>query len=113
MAKAKAKAAQSDGQPVSKSQAIRDMLAQHPNAKAGEVVKLLADRGVKVSPALVHLVRSTGRRKKARRRRQKAVEVSRAAGVIDPVKLVLKVRELALEAGGIKSLQRLVDTLAE
>jgi hypothetical protein len=112
MAKSKAIAAKYDGQPVNKSQAIRDMLGQHPNAKASEVVKLLADRGVKVTATLVYLVRSTGRRKKARRRRQKAVEVSRAAGVIDPAKLVLRVRELALEAGGIKSLQRLVDALA-
>jgi hypothetical protein len=113
MAKAKAKAAKSDGQPVTKSQAIRDMLSQNPNAKASEIVKLLAEQGVKVNATLVYLVRSTGRRKKARRRRHQAVEVSRAAGVSDPVKLVLKVRELALEGGGIKSLQRLVDALAQ
>jgi hypothetical protein len=113
MARSKAIAAKSDGQPVSKSQAIRDMLAQHPDAKASEVVKLLAERGVKVNAALVYMVRSTGRRKKARRRRHQAVAVSRAAGVSDPVKLVLKVRELAVEAGGIKSLQRLVDAVAE
>jgi hypothetical protein len=113
MAKAKVIAAKSDGQPVNKSQAIRDMLSQNPNAKASEIVQLLADRGVKVTATLVFLVRSTGRRKKARRRRQQAVAVSRAAGVSDPVKLIMKVRELADGAGGIKSLQRLVDALAE
>jgi hypothetical protein len=110
---AKAKAASSKDQPVNKSQAIRDMIAQHPKAATPEMVALLAARGVRVKPHLVYLVRSKGRRKKARRRRQRAVALSRAAGVSDPVKLVLRVKELADGAGGIKALQRLVDALAE
>jgi hypothetical protein len=110
---AKARAASSKDQPVNKSQAIRDVIAQNPKAKAPEIVELLAAQGVRVKPHLVYLVRSKSRRKKARRRRQQAVAVSRAAGVSDPVKLVLRVRELADAAGGIKALQRLVDALAE
>jgi hypothetical protein len=110
---AKAKAASSKDQPVNKSQAIRDMIAQHPEAKTPEIVALLAGKGIHVQPHLVYLVRSKSRRKKARRRRQQAVAVSRAAGVGDPVKLILRVRELADRAGGIKALQRLLDALVE
>jgi hypothetical protein len=110
---AKAKPASSKGQSVNKSQAIRNMIAQHPEAPTPEIIALLAAQGVRVKPHLVYLVRSKSRRKKARRRRQRAVTVSRAAGVSDPVKLIMKVRELADGAGGIKALQRLVDALAE
>jgi hypothetical protein len=110
---AKAKSASSNDQPVNKSQAIPDAIAQNPKAKAPEIVELLAAQGVRVKPHLVYLVRSKSRRKKAKRRRQQAVAVSRAAGVSDPVKLIMKVRELADGAGGIKALQRLVDALAE
>jgi hypothetical protein len=107
MAKAKA------DRPVNKSQAIRDMITGHPEAKAGEIVALLAAQGVRVKPHMVYIVRSRAKNARRKQRRQKAVEASKAVGVTDSVKLILRIKELAEGAGGIKALKKLVDALAE
>ncbi len=104
--------AKKNGEP-NKSAAIREILEQNPKAKSKEVIATLAEKGVKVTPALVYLVKSQGKRKAKRARRERAVEVSRAAGNADPVKLIIAVRQLARDAGGIQALKRLVDALAE
>ena len=38
---------------------------------------------------------------------------SREAGMANPVELILEVRKLAAKAGGVRSLKKLVDLLAE
>jgi hypothetical protein len=45
--------------PISKTQAIRDFLAQHPDSSSETVVEALAIQGIRVTTALVAVVRST------------------------------------------------------
>jgi hypothetical protein len=95
---------------VNKSAAIRDMITQNPKAKASEIISLLADKGIKVRPHLVYLVKGKMKRIKRRGKRQRVIAMARNG---NPVELILKVKELARDAGGIGSLKQLVDVLAE
>lgn len=54
-----------------KSAAVREYLEQNPSASAGEVVAALSEKGIKVSQAMVYMIRSksTG---KASKKRNKA-----------------------------------------
>jgi len=63
-----ARPAKSDG--VNKSQAIRDHLASHPDAKPMEVVSALKEKGIDVKPGLVGLIKyqTSGMTKKTRRK---------------------------------------------
>jgi hypothetical protein len=98
---------------VNKSQAIRDLVSQNPKMKIKEVVSTLAGQGIKVSDTYVYMVRSKTRRKKRKEKRQKAIAAGNGAGVMDPVQLVVRLKELASQAGGIRHLKKLVDILAE
>ena len=94
---------------TSKAALIREVLSQNPSMTNAEVQAALAQKGIKVSYNQVYFVKMKGKAK----RRQTAVKASRAAGVSNPVGAVLKVRALASEVGGMKSLKQLVDLLAE
>lgn len=105
--------AKSSNGKINRSQEIRDVLTENAHAKPSEVVAELAKKGIKVSSGLVYLIKSKANQKKRRKKREAAVEVSKTMGTGDPVKLILKVRGLAQEAGGIRYLKQLVDVLAE
>jgi DNA-binding winged helix-turn-helix (wHTH) protein len=107
MAKAKAQ------KKVNKSAAIREAFQANPKAKAKEIVATLASKGIKVTIPLVYYIKSHSRKKKRRQKREVAVSASRAAGMSNPVQAVIKVRALASEVGGMKSLKQLVDLLSE
>jgi hypothetical protein len=103
----------SDG--LNKSQAIREFLEQNPNAKAKEVVTSLARRNIEVKPGLVYMLKGRLAQMKSHRK-QKAARVARAGqktGSMDPVALVVKVKALAKEAGGLHNLLNLVSVLAD
>jgi arginine repressor len=106
-------AAKSAETSQSKSAAIRDMISQNPRAKAKEIVRLLAEKGVNVRPTLVYYIRSRDKHHRRRQKRQQVVETTKKTISADPVKFILKVRELAGEAGGMKQLKQLVDVLAQ
>jgi hypothetical protein len=97
---------------VNKSAAIREALAQNPSAKSKEIVLLLAAKGIKVAPTLVYYIKS---RQRFERRKQKRLRTEKAPWKSngDVVGLIVKVKQLAGEAGGIGNLKRLVDVLAE
>jgi hypothetical protein len=105
----------SNGNQVNKSQAIRDMLLQHPEAKAKEIATLLAQRKIDVRPSMIYMVKG----KLAQMKHQKARKAARLTnagqktGSADPIALIVKVKELAKEAGGMVNLQRLVTVLAD
>jgi len=99
--------------PGHRSAAIREMLAQHPHSTSTEIVSLLKEKGIKVNPHLVYYVKGRLRKAKRVQKRQHALEASRQIGNADPVALVLKVKSLAHDAGGIQKLKQLVDALAE
>jgi hypothetical protein len=106
-------AASDNGTPINKSEAVRGFMAAHPQASTREVVAALAGKGVKVTPALVYMIKSKARHAKKRARRDRAVASSRGMAAADPVALIRSVRELGERVGGIQNLKRLVDLLAE
>lgn len=99
---------------TNKSQAIRDAIAANPKAKPSEIVKLLADKGIKVSGTLVYAIKAKGKAKKRKAKREKAVAAATGSALNgDPVALIRDVRSLADRAGGIKALKELVAILGE
>jgi hypothetical protein len=102
-----------NGTPVNKSDAVREVLAQNPKATSKEITTTLAGRGIKVAPSLIYFVKSKDNHKKRKARRALAEETSRQAGATNPLELVIRVKDLAREVGGMKSLKQLVDLLAE
>lgn len=98
---------------VNKSAEIRAILDKNPKTPAKEIVAALSDKGIKVSQNLIYFIKAKMGARRRKARRQKAVATARISGGSDPVQLVLKVRELATQAGGIRNLKKLVDVLAE
>lgn len=96
-----------------KSEAIREALAQNPKALTKEIVLQLAEKGIRVQPSLVYMVKSKQQKRQRRARREKERLTSTRTGSADPIALVLKTKALGEEAGGIKNLKMLVDLLAE
>jgi len=98
---------------TNKSQAIRAMIAAHPKAKSSEIVKLLAEKGIKVSSTLVYAVNAKGKATKRKQKREKVIAAGQGMTSGNPVELIRGVKELAARAGGITHLKELVDLLAE
>jgi hypothetical protein len=98
---------------VNKSQAIRDVFSTNPKADSKTVVATLAEQGVKVSPTMVYYIKSKLGLAKRKARRERMAESSRKTGAANPVEIVLRVKDLAREVGGVKNLKQLVDLLAE
>ena len=98
---------------VSKSQEIRDLLAEDPKMDAKTVVDRLAEKGVKVSKNMVYLIKSQMRNRRRKAKREKMLNSVRQAGPKNPVEIIQKVKRLADEVGGIGQLKKLVDVLAE
>jgi hypothetical protein len=101
------------GNRINKSQSIRDVLAEQPKLKTREVVAQLAEKGIKVTPTLVYYIKSRQRIAKRRQKRERIAESSKHANGTNPVGIVVRVKELAREIGGIETLKQLVDVLAE
>ena len=103
----------SNGKGINKSASIRDVVAQQPQASCKEIVSVLAARGVKVQPSLVYYIKSKQSHQKRKEKRDRVMETSQHTSSSNPVELILKVKGLARDAGGIKSLKLLVDALAD
>ncbi|HEX4609744.1 MAG TPA: hypothetical protein VH092_16210 [Urbifossiella sp.] len=112
MAKSKSKS-ESDGAKVNKSQAIRDLFAEDPKMDSKTVIERLSEQGIKVSPTMVYYVRSKQKLAERKVKRDRVAASSRSTASGDPVELVVRVKALAREAGGIGRLKQLVDLLAE
>jgi hypothetical protein len=102
-----------DGGP-NKSQAIRDLYTANPKLKVKEVVVMLGEQGIKVAPNLVYLVKGKmkGERGHRNKVRARATNVATAAGNLDAVKTIIKVKALAVEVGGYDALKELVEALS-
>lgn len=101
-----------DGE-VNKSQAIRDLLKENPEIKAGDAIAQLADKGVEIKSGLFYLVKgkTIGSRKRRRKVQRNAVAVAVSSGSTDAVATILKVRKLAQEVGGLRKLAAIVEAL--
>jgi hypothetical protein len=102
-----------NGDGVNKSEAIRTALAQNPKAGPKDIVALLAGRGIKVAPSLVYFIKSKAKHVKRKQRRARVAAASEKMATANPVELVLRVKDLAREVGGIQNLKMLVDLLAD
>lgn len=100
---------------VNKSQAIRDLLKESPKIKAGDAIAALSEKGVKVAPGLFYLVKGkvAGGKSRKKRATEKAVRVVAATGNGDALSTILKVKSLASEVGGLRTLRSLVEALSE
>jgi len=101
------------GQLMTKSDAVRDYIHKNPKAKMREVSEALKERGIKILHSQIYAVMASEKSKKRRQKRVAAMEVSRSAGSGNPIQLVMKVRDLAMEAGGYRNLKQLVDIMAQ
>ncbi|MBP3958359.1 hypothetical protein J8F10_24180 [Gemmata sp. G18] len=101
------------GTPVNKSDAVRDELAKNPKAGSKEIITALAERGIKVAPSLIYFVKSKANQKKRQAKRDAVAQGMRNSGLTNPVEIIIRVKGLADEVGGMKSLKQLVDLLAE
>lgn len=99
---------------VNKSEEIRQVLRANPEMKAKEVVNTLADRGIKITDALVYFIK--GKMHSRKKRKQKAEAMAAQVGVTtstpDPLAAILKIKHLAAELGGMKKLRALVEALS-
>ncbi len=68
---------------------------------------------MKVSPTMVYYVRSRMKQAKRRAKRDRVAASSRLTAARNPVEVVIRVKDLAREVGGIGKLKQLVDLLAE
>lgn len=102
-----------NGNHVNKSQAIRDQFAADPKADSKTIISRLAALGVKVSPTMVYYIKSKDNQAKRLAKRERVAESSRQTAAQNPIELVLRVKDIAREVGGIGNLKKLVDLLAE
>ena len=98
---------------VTKAQSIRDEIKANPKAKTMEIVKALADKGIKVIPNQVYALKALGKAKKKRAAKEASVAVVTQSGMPNPVEAIVQIRALAAKFGGIKKLKQIVDLLAE
>jgi hypothetical protein len=102
-----------NGKPGNRSDAVREALAANPRASTKEIIATLSGKGVKVAPTLVYYVKSKQKRNQRREKRERVAAESGRTATKNPVEVVLRVKDLAREVGGIKNLKLLVDLLAE
>lgn len=105
--------ASGNGASLNKSQAIREYFAANPKAGTKDVVAALGEKGVKVAPTLVYFIKSKLNKARRRAKRERVAESSRGTSARNPVEVVIRVKDLARDVGGIKNLKMLVDLLAE
>jgi hypothetical protein len=110
---AKSTAGGSNNNGATKSDAIREALKLHPDYTAKEIVAFLADKGTKVAPTLVYYLRSKARQVARKQKRARVAAGAVKTAHANPVELVVRVKRLADEVGGIGNLKMLVDLLAE
>jgi hypothetical protein len=102
------------GKGTNRSQAIRDELAKNPKATSKEIIASLKGKGIKVKSSLIYFVKAQQHKaKRTAKRARVTAEVSRTTPTSNPLELVLRVKGMAREVGGVANLKRLLDLLAE
>lgn len=99
---------------VNKSAAIREILKEQPMIKASEAIAALGAKGIKVAPGLFYLIKGkvAGGKKRGRKAGRKAAKVGVAGGSTDALATILKVKKLADEIGGMKTLKAVIEALS-
>ena len=100
---------------VNKSEEIRQIYKANPNLKAKEVVAMLSEKGIKATEGLVYFIKGkiVGRKRRKRRAKALVAKVAAASGDGgDALATILKIKKLAVEVGGLKKLQALIEALS-
>jgi hypothetical protein len=102
---------------ISKSQAVRNYLADHPNATAKEIRPAIkAAHGLDVTPQMINTLKSNFRKQQGRRGRKAGPKGQRGrartngAGIT--VDELLAVKKLAQDLGGIRRAQEALAALS-
>jgi hypothetical protein len=74
---------------VNKSAAVREILAKNFHTPVREIVSMLDQRGIRIHPNLVYLIKSKVRAGRRKQRRDKALANSKDLGIANPVELIL------------------------
>ena len=102
---------------VNKSEEIRQMLRANPKVSAKEVRDALGANGIKISDHLYYFVKGNMLGKKARKNKARTmvtkVTASTGTSSTDAVSMILKVKSLANQVGGMKKLRALVEALSD
>src|SRR5262245_9002981 len=95
----------------SKSEAIRNYKAAHPDAGPKAIAESLTKDGTKVSAQFVSTVLSNARKKSGKRRGRRPGR--RAAGGNVALKQLVLAKKLAARMGGVEQARQALDTLAK
>src|SRR5437867_2240387 len=98
---------------ITKASLIRGALADNPKASTADIVSVLAKKGITVSRNHVYLIKSKNRSARRRKKREQVAETTRATGISNPTEAVRRVKNLALDLGGMRHLKALVDVMSE
>jgi hypothetical protein len=107
---------------VNRSAAIRDLFKVKPDITASEAIAALAAKGITISDHLYYKVkgRIAGHKTRRRKAHRKAVGIVVATGTTnapivksDALATIRKVKAVAAEVGGLRTLKGLVDALSE
>jgi hypothetical protein len=98
---------------INKSEAVREFLKENPGAESKVIISTLAAKGIKVTPTLVYFVKSQLGKAKRRAKRERVAEETKLMPAKNPIEVVMLVKSLARELGGIANLKKLVDLLAD
>lgn len=96
---------------VNKSKAIKEALAAHTTASSGEIVDLLAAKGIAVTSTYVANVKSTLKKSKGRRKGKKAA--AKAASDTVSLSTLLQAKKLAADLGGVEEARVALAALAK
>ena len=99
---------------VNKSEKIREILKAHPEMRTNDIVSTLARQGANVTSTLVHFVKGKLKGRQARKTqvRSDVAKVAETTNHADTVSIILKVKKLASEVGGLGKLKALVEALS-
>ena len=111
-------------QKVNKTQAVRDYLKDHPNAKSGEIAAALKKRGIKITPSHVSSIKTKSKKARTVKRAAKqkvVVEASTPAAVEKPTKAgdtitldqVKKVAQTIETVGGFQRVTEVLEVIRE
>ena len=107
---------------VNRSAAIRDLFKAKPDISASEAIAALAAKGITVSDHLYYKVKGkmAGRKRRRRKAHRKAMGIVVATGTTnapvvksDALATIRKVKAVAAEVGGLRTLKGIVDALSE
>jgi hypothetical protein len=100
---------------VNKSAEIRDLFAKNPDIKVRDLIATLGAKGIEVKPNLVYLIKGKlkGEERHPRGNRGGAAKSAAASKSGDALATIMKVKKVADEVGGMRTLKALIDALSE